>query len=221
MPRVGLKVRWLEQRSRGDPQDAEVHRDVAGAIEAPADQRNLATVLNRSIHDLLHPVDGRGKAREEQGLIGFEEDVVQHRADRLLRRAEARHVGVGRISQQQQHVALAILGELLEVEDTPVERSLVNLEVAGVQQQALWGGDRQREALRGAVGYVNAFDRETAQPDLFARGDRSQAGWLEQGEFRDLLAHHAQRERGAEDWHIVDLLEQVRHAADVVQVAVG
>ena len=80
---------------------------------------------------------------KKRRLLGFEEDVVKHGADRLLRRAEARHVGVGRVSQQQQHAALAVFGEPLEVEDTPVERSLVNLEVTGVQQQALRRGDRQ------------------------------------------------------------------------------
>ena len=63
MPRIGIEVKWLDQGSRRNAQHAEIHGDVAGAIEAPADQGDLAAMGYRPVHDLLHPVDGRRRNR--------------------------------------------------------------------------------------------------------------------------------------------------------------
>ena len=54
------------------------------------------------------------------------------------------------------------LGEPMEVELLAVERRLVDLEVAGVDHDAVRRGDRQRDAVGDAVRDAEELDREAA-----------------------------------------------------------
>ena len=64
------------------------------------------------------------------------EDLVDGRRDLALGRGEARDLGVGRVGQEEVDALLPEPGEGAQVGEPAVERQLVHLEVAGVQQRA-------------------------------------------------------------------------------------
>ncbi len=99
-----------------------------------------------------------------------------------------------------------------------VERELVHLEVAGVQHQPGLGADGDREAVRDGV--VDRDELEVEHPELAALplgdldGDRGDLVLLE------LRGEERQRQLRADHGDVGPLAQQVRHAADVVLVAV-
>ena len=72
--------------------------------------------------------------------------------DVALGRGEPRHLGVGGVDEEQVDALLAEPGERPQVGEPPVERQLVHLEVAGVQQQARRRCGSRRRARRGWSG---------------------------------------------------------------------
>src|SRR5438552_18240106 len=76
------------------------------------------------------------------------------RADGRLRRREPGTLRVGRIREQQPDAVVAAceLAQQREVGVTPVDRREIQLEVAGVDDRALGGEERDRESVRYGVG---------------------------------------------------------------------
>ena len=64
--------------------------------------------------------------------------------------------------QQQQHAALAVVGQGVQVEQFVVGGSGVDLEIAGVDDDAERGGDGQRDRAHDRVGDVDELDLERA-----------------------------------------------------------
>ena len=75
---------------------------------------------------------------------------------------EAAPIGVGAVGEQREHARGAELGEAMQVEVLAVERRLIDLEVAGVDDHAARRVDRQRQAVRHAVRDAQELDRERA-----------------------------------------------------------
>ncbi len=67
--------------------------------------------------------------------VALGERLVQRRADRGLRLHEPGNLGVRRIHHQQVHALFAELAELHQIGDAVVERQLVELDVAGVDER--------------------------------------------------------------------------------------
>ena len=84
--------------------------------------------------------------------------------DLELRAGEALAIDVGAVGEQRQHAGGAELGEPVEVDVLAVERRLVDLEIAGVDDDAVRRRDRQRDAVRHAVRDAQELDREAARP---------------------------------------------------------
>ena len=72
--------------------------------------------VDRLDRDLLHPVQVRREARDDDAAVGVvAQEVADHRTDGRLRRREARPLGVGGVGQQQLHALAADLAEAGEV----------------------------------------------------------------------------------------------------------
>ena len=76
---------------------------------------------------------------------------LEHGRDRALGGGEAGHLGVGRVDQEQVDALLAEPGERPQVGDPAVQRQLVHLEVAGVQQHPGLGADGDGERVGDRV----------------------------------------------------------------------
>ena len=127
---------------------------------------------------------------------------------------------VGRVLQQGQHAALAVLGKGVQVEGLVVERREIDLEVAGVDDDADRRFDGQRHAIHQRVGHADRLDGERADGELFLGRDLDQLGFVEQLMLFELAFHVGQRELGGVDRDL-ELAQDPGQAADVVLVAVG
>ena len=144
---------------------------------AAADERHLAIELRREIHEDLHPVEARRERSDEQLAAHAREDLLE-RLDHLeLRSGEAAPIDVRAVGEQREDSLRAELRKAVHVEVLAVDRRLIDLEVAGVQDHSCRGADGQRHAVGHAVRDADEFDLERADGDAVARtnGDERMA----------------------------------------------
>ena len=110
--------------------------------------------------------------------------------------------------------------EARDVEMLAVERRLIDLEVAGVDDDARRRVNRQADAVRNAVCDANELDVEGADRHPLRRSQRGQPGAGHVNPVFDQLGlDQRERQRRAVDG-AVDVGQQVRNRADVILVAV-
>ena len=131
-----------------------------------ADDGDLAAVLVRQFHGDADAVDGRREAGEEELLLGLREDLVEARADGALGGRVAGAVDVGGVLQQAEDALLAEFGEGVEVEGVAVGRGEVDLEVAGVDDDADGRVDGEGDAVDQRVRDADGQDGEGAEGEL-------------------------------------------------------
>ena len=105
-------------------------------IHAAAEERHLAPVLGGQIQNLLQAVNGGAEAGDHQPARGADEQILQARTHRALALGVAGPVHVGRIGHQQQHAALAVIGQRVQVEELVVGGRGIDFEIAGVNDDA-------------------------------------------------------------------------------------
>ena len=145
---------------RRDVQVAEVAGDPHVAHHGAADEGDLAPVRDRHLQHLLHPVHVAGETGDDDALLGAGEDLRQHRGDVPLAGDDPGYLGVGRVGHQQVHAVRAEPREPAEVGEPAVQRQLVHLEVAGVQDHAGRGPDGDRERVRDGVVHGEKLEPE-------------------------------------------------------------
>ena len=210
----------MNQQPVRDIDVAEVLRDLGRLHHGAADQRDLASVLERQLHRQLDAMDGRREAGDEQLLPGAGEDFLEARAHRAFARRVAAALDVGRILEQRQHAFLAVLGEGVQIEEPVVGGRRIDLEVAGMNQDAQRRMDRQRHAVHQAVRHLDGIDGERADLEALARPDLVEHGVVEQAVLFQLALDIGQGELGAIHRH-VQFGQNPGQRADVVFVAVG
>jgi hypothetical protein len=178
----------------------------------------FALELRRQVDDDLHAVDARGERRDDDHAGRAREDLLERVDDVDLRSGEALAIDVGAVAEQRQHALAAELGEAMEVEELSVERRLVDLEVAGVDEDAERRVDGEPDAVRHAVRDAQELDLEGTDLDdvLRPHGPESVVGEIV---FVELGADERQRQRRAED-RTIDVRQQVGDGPDVVFVPV-
>ena len=176
--------------------------------------------LGRQVDDELHAVDARRERGDHDLARRRREDLVEGVDDVGLRPGHAAAVDVGAVGEQRQDPGGAQLGQPPQIGRLVIERRVVDLEVAGVDQHALRRVQRHGDAVGDAVGDADELDLERADRHPVAGHD----GACSRPEFEpvlvDLVLDQRQREGGAQH-RPVDARQHVRHAADVVLVAVG
>ena len=129
----------------------------------------------RSVEDLLDAVDVTGEARDDHSSGRLAEHLLDGRDQIAFRHHESRNLGVRRVDEEQVEALLAETRESSEVGDPAVQRELVHLEVARVQDQAGVGADGDGEAIGN--GMVDGEEFEPERPFLtrFAGDDLDQS----------------------------------------------
>lgn len=125
---------------------------------------------------------------------------------------------VGAVRQHDVYAASAHLREFAQVDGLSVDGRVVDLEVAGVEQCGRRRLDIQADGVRDRMGGADGLHLKFSHLELLARFDRMEIG--AKAVFLQLVLDKAQGQPGAVDWY-VDLLQQIRHAADMVLMAVG
>ena len=176
-------------------------------------------MLARRVEHLLDAVHVGGERRDDDPAPGGAEDAVQYRPDLALRRDEAGDLRVGRVGQQQVDALRAEPREPGQVGEPSVDRKLVHLEVAGVQDDAGAGADGDRERVRDRVVDREELQLERPQPLGLPLPD-GQAERLD-APLGQLRLDQGEGELRPDDRNVVLVGEQVRHGPDVVLVPVG
>ena len=155
--------------ARRHAQVAEALGDFGVADDAAADERHLAVELRRQVDQHLHPVDARREGRDHELAVRAGEHFLEPLDDLDLGPGESLAIDVGAVRKERQHALRAELGEAVQVEVLAVERRLVDLEVAGMDDDA----DRRRDGERHAVGHAvrdaDELDRERPDGDRLPR----------------------------------------------------
>ena len=162
----------------------------------------------------------RGEAGHDDPAAGLGDHVADDHADIALGRDEAADLGVGRVSEQEIDARIAEAGEAGQVGQSAVQRRLVHLEVAGVQDGVPSGADRDGEGIRDRVVHREELEGPVAELDVVLLLHQSQVGVLE-ASLLELGLEQRKREPRAEDGDVGALAQQVGQCADVVLVAVG
>ncbi len=149
-------------------QKAEVVGDLGDVAHAAADDGDLAAELLREIDDLLQAVNGGTEGGDEEAAFGAVEDVFEARADGAFGFGIAGPIGIGGVRHEQQHAALAVFGESVQVEELVIGGSGIDLEIAGVDDDAERSGDGERDGADDGVGDVDELDLERTDGRLSA-----------------------------------------------------
>ena len=201
---------------------AEVARDVHVAAHRAADDDDLAAGVDADVDRLLHAVDVRREARDEDAAAARRDDLPERLADDALGAREARALGVRRVAEQQVDAAVAELGEPADVGAQPVDRRVVELPVAGVEDAARRSSRSRCRRVRDRVRHADELEPERPELDRAALGvDLAQLGRAQQAVLVELRLDEAEREPRRPDLVDLHLAHQERQRADVVLVRVG
>ena len=199
---------------------AQVRGDAEVLLHRAADHGHAPVHLRRRVEDLLDPGDVAGEGRDDHPALERLHDLAEGIADRPLRRGVAGVLGPRRVGQQAGHAFLAEAGQDREVRQLPVDRGVVELEVARVDDGADRRSKRDAHRVRDRVTDPEGHDLERADVDLVARLERDQRIVVELV-LLDLVAEQAAGQRRGVDRHAGELGQHVRQCADVVLVGMG
>jgi hypothetical protein len=206
--------------SGGHPQEPEPLGDLGVPENAAADERHLAFELDRQVDQQLHPVDARRKKRDHELAVGAGEQLFEGVDHFDLGTGKPGPIHVGAVGEERQHTPGAELREPMEIEMLAVDRGLIDLEIAGVDDRADRRRDRQRHAVGHAVRHPDEFDGQRPDGDGVARLDRLQAIAGADAVLFELRLDQRQGHRRAVH-RAVEPLEHMGHGADVILVPVG
>ena len=131
-------------------------------------------------------------------------------------------LGVGRVGQEQVDAAPArLFGQTVQIGRAPVQRRLVDLEVARVQDAPVRGVDDHRHAVRDRVRHAQEPHGEW--PDgrrSFPRRHHVEFTAIRHAVLFELALEQRERECRPVDGDVAQLAEQVRQGADVILVTV-
>ena len=165
-------------------------------------------------------VDRRREAAEEELLFGLRKNLVEAGNDGAFAGGVAGALDVGGVLQKGKHAALAVFGEGVEVEGLVIERSEIDFEIAGVDDDADGGVDGEGNAVDQRVGDADGLDGEGAEGELFFGRDLDELGFVEELMLFELAFDVGQGELGGVDGNL-ELAEDPGQSADVVLVAMG
>ena len=152
-------------------------------------------------------------------LVGFGEDVVEHRTDLVLVTDHAGNLRVGGVHAEQIHALVPEAGEGAQVGDAPVDGQGVDLEVAGDQDIAGIGANHGRHGVGNGVVDGNEFEAEGPVGYLLMLTHLTQQGV--DAVLAQLGLDEGQSQFAADQGDVLAQAQQVGDAADVVLVAVG
>jgi hypothetical protein len=136
----------------------------------------------------------------------------------MTRRGALEMTASSGVRHEEVDAGLAEAREGAQVGDAVVERQLVHLEVAGVQHAARLGLDGDGQRVRDGV--VDGHELELERPEALAVALLHLERVRLDPVLLELRLDEGEREAGADQRDVLLQLEEVRHRADVVLVAV-
>ena len=218
--RQALQVPHGDLQAGGDLQVAQFLGQSGVDQHGLAVEQHPASELGGDVDDLLHPVDVGGKGGDDDPAGRLPDEALQGDADLPLGNRVPGPLGVGGVGHQDQDAGFAVMGKAVQVHGAAGNRGLVDLEIAGMDQEALGGAHHEPDAVHDGVAHPDEFELKGPQGQGLPGVDFPQVGVLDQAVFPELFLDQGQGQGGAVHRQR-DFLEEKRHGADVVFVAVG
>src|SRR6266566_8248414 len=203
----------------GNAQAFEIMRDFDVVHHAAADKGHLSADALRDFDDLLDAVEGRCEAGEHDLGRRRAAELFNARDNCALRRREAGPLDVRAVAEERQDALVAVAREGVHIERGAVHRRVVDLEVAGVEDNPERRADRERDAIDRAVSDADEFDFIRSDLDAPAGENFAQRNFVEQGGFFEALLYQSESEPRAVDGH-VEIPQNIGQCADVVLMTV-
>ena len=165
-------------------------------------------------------VDVGGKGGDDDALLAAGEEAVEGLAHNALAHGVAGALDVGRVGQEGEDPLLPQLPEAAQVNDVAVDGGGVDLEVAGVDDDAHAGVDGEGHGVGDGVVDVDELHVELAHPDHLPGLHGDELGLLEKAVLLQLQLDEPRREPGAVYGH-VHLAQDVGDGPDMVLMSVG
>src|SRR6267142_986186 len=165
-------------------------------------------------------MNGRSETGKDDAARSRTAKVFDARDDGAFRGRIAWALNVCRIGEESKDTLIAITSERRDVKAGSVNRCVVNLEIAGVNDDAKWSAHGKRDAVNRAVRDGDEFDFVWTDFNAAARNDFAQRGGIQQAGFFEALFDQRECETRAKDRNI-EIAKDVRKRADVIFVSVG
>ncbi|MNV31098.1 hypothetical protein D3C71_1223900 [compost metagenome] len=199
-------------------QITELGSDGHDVDHAAADNGNFASCLLRSIDDLLNAVNVGGEGRHDYTLLGFAENILQHDANILLRRREARLLRIRTVGHQGQNAALSDFSHAVQVRKLTIDWGMVEFEVTRMDNVAFRSLDAYADGIRNTVIRAEErYDERASELDFRIFVNQNALGLTKQIGFFQLILYKSKRELRTV-YRNVQMLEHIRQASDMVFV---
>ncbi len=95
------------RESTGHLEISQITGNIHRADHGSADERDLSSVSDRCVDDLLNTVDVRGETRNHQAPRGAGKDLIEYGRDVLFARDEAADFGIRGVHQEEVDTVIA------------------------------------------------------------------------------------------------------------------
>jgi len=187
---------------------------------AAADKGDFAVNAPSDVNDLLDAVHRGSEAGENDAARSGAAEVLDARNDGALGLCEAGALDVRGIAEESEDAFVTIAGEGVKVELPVVHGRLVNLEIAGVDDDAERSTDSKRDAVDSTVGHGNEFNFIRADFDAAAGRNLAKDRGIEEIGFLEALLDQSEREARAVNGNI-EVAKDIGKRADVVFMAMS
>ena len=170
----------------------------------------LAVHVRRGVEDLLDAGDVAGEGRHDDPAVERLHDLAEGLADGPLGRRVAGVLGAGRVGQQAEHALLRRAGEDREVGQLAVDRRVVELEVAGVDDRPDRRPQGDAHRVRDRVADPERRSTWNGPMSISSPGSSAMQRVVVELVLLDLVAEQAAGQRRGVDRHARELGQDVR-----------
>ena len=160
---VVVDLALIDQGIAWDFEIAEVPGNGHVAHHRAADVDHLAAMSDGRVQDLLHAVHMGGETGHDYALPATRQHSLKGRPDISLGCGEAGHLRISRVDHEQVDALFTEPGESAQVSDSAIQRQLIHLEVAGVQDQSGRGSYGNGQRIGNGVVDCNELDTRTCR----------------------------------------------------------
>ena len=208
-------MRHVHHDALRDVNIVQLRSDAHDVFHAASRDTDLPLVFCSDVDDLLQAVNIRGKGRDDNALVAVFKKLVEAVPYPAFRRGIARTLHVCGVGQQSQNALVSELAEPRQVDHAALNGGDVDLEVAGLDDGADRGFDRQRHRVGDAVVDVDELDLEAAELEPVARFFGEDLRVIQQVVLLQLQLNDGCGQRCGVDGN-VQLTQHVRDSADVI-----
>ena len=161
-------VVYVDQQPLRHFQVIQLQGNIDNIDHAAAHNRNLASELDSRIADLLDTVHIGRECGDNDTVSGVAEFVIKRFSHKLFALGITGTLRIRAVRHHQKNAAVTVFRETVQFHYLTVYRRLVNLKVAGVDNQAHRCMDRHANRVRDTVVDTHEFQFKNAGPHTVA-----------------------------------------------------